>query len=64
MKQKFPTDQTRCIDDCICVYCGHKFDGRDACNANMDSTQVICPKCDKEMDVDISIEYMCTAIDD
>ena len=64
MKQKFPTDQTKCIDDCICVYCGNKFDGNSACNANMDCTTIECPECGTEMEVSLSIEYMCTAIEE
>lgn len=58
------SDQTQTIDDCQCVYCGHKFDGRDACNANMDCDMVTCPKCGKEMNVFVSIEYTCMPIED
>jgi hypothetical protein len=63
-KVVYPTDQTICIDDCECPYCGHKFNGSNACNANMDCQSVECPKCKREMDVSISVEYMCTVIED
>lgn len=56
--------ETTCIDDCECVHCGHKFDGRNACNGDMDATQVKCTKCGKEMNVLLSIEYMCQPIAD
>jgi ParB family chromosome partitioning protein len=56
--------QTKCIDDIICPYCKHKFDGSDACNGDMDALTAICPECDKEMEVSISVEYMATAIKD
>ena len=61
---RFPTDETICIDNCICVYCGNKFDGQRACNSNMDCNIVICPKCNKEMYVSLSIEYVCSVIED
>lgn len=57
-------DQTICFDDCECVYCGHKFDGREATNANMDCAGVTCPNCKGEMFVHLSIEYMCTPVQD
>lgn len=63
-KQKFPTDQTICIDDCQCVYCGNKFNGRDATNNNMDCNSVKCPECDRNMYVSLSIEYMCTEMEE
>ncbi len=63
-KIKFPADQTICVDDCICVQCGNNFDGRTATDGDMDCLTVTCPKCHKEMYVSISVEYMCTAIED
>jgi len=63
-KKKFPTEQTRCIDDCECVECGYKFDGQRATNNDMDCNTVNCPKCKTEMYVSVSVEYMCTQIDD
>jgi hypothetical protein len=62
--KKFPTDETVCVDDCECVYCGNRFDGREATNNNMDARVVICPKCEKEMYVCISVEYSCHPIDE
>lgn len=62
--QIYPIDQTKCIDYCICPYCGHKFDGETACNGNMDCKSVICPECEKDIHIDLSIEYMCTVIED
>jgi len=56
--------QTKCIDYCICPYCGYKFDGNNALNANMDSTSTTCPDCSKDMSVSVSVEYMCTELDD
>ena len=63
-KQKHPANQTKCIDDCICPYCGHKFDGQNALNYDMSREWAFCPSCNKEMKVEVSIEYMCTTIDD
>lgn len=57
-------EETVQIDNCQCVYCGHKFGGRSACNADMDCTTVTCPKCEKEMNVFISVEYTCSPVDD
>lgn len=56
-------DSTQKIDDCECIYCHHVFDGREACDGNMDATTVECPKCGKEMCVSLSIEYLCYSID-
>lgn len=56
--------ETRRIDNCECPYCKHVFDGRDACNANMDCMTVVCPKCGKEMGVWLSVEYTCTPIEE
>ncbi|MFA6831873.1 MAG: hypothetical protein WCR36_06350 [Bacteroidaceae bacterium] len=56
--------QTVCVDDVICPYCGFKFDGRNATNADMDCQSVTCSKCGKEMDIMISVEYTATTIDD
>lgn len=56
-------DSTTRIDDCECIYCHHAFDGREACNGDMDTTTVECPKCGKEMAVSLSVEYLCYSID-
>jgi len=56
-------DETKHIDDCECVYCGHIFDGRNVCNADMDADIIECPKCGKEMKVLLSIEYVCQSIE-
>lgn len=64
MEDKFPTDQTTCIDDCICPYCGYRFDGKKATNNDLDVRYVHCPKCRKEMHVFPSVEWMCTIIDE
>ena len=62
-KKRYPTDQTKCIDDIICPNCGHKFDGRDAINADMDCmSNIFCPNCNGEMEISISVEYMATAV--
>lgn len=63
-KAEFPIDQTMCIDDCICPYCGHKFDGGHAVNYDMCVSSVICPQCKEYMNVSISVEYMCTAVEE
>lgn len=63
-KPEFPTDETICVDNCICVYCGYLFNGRNAMNADMDETYVTCPKCGKEMKVFISVSYVCTPLED
>lgn len=55
-------NETINIDNCECVYCGNIFDGRLACNGNMDECIVACPMCKKEMQVDLSIEYTCHPI--
>lgn len=44
-KKKLFREATVMVDDCQCVYCGHIFDGRNACNADMDCRCVTCPKC-------------------
>lgn len=59
-KYKFQTDETKCIDNCICCYCGHSFDGRNAMNGDMDTIEITCPKCGKEMNVFISVSYVCS----
>lgn len=56
--------ETKHIDDCECVYCGHIFDGKDACNGDMDCSTVECPNCEKEMLVMLSIEYVCQPLED
>lgn len=59
---KMVADSTQRMDDCECIYCHHVFDGREACNGNMDNSVVECPKCGKEMGVSLSIEYLCYSI--
>jgi hypothetical protein len=54
--------ETILIDKCECVYCGHIFDGRNACNADMDANEINCPKCRKKMNVYISCEFLCREI--
>lgn len=56
-------DNTQRIDDCECIYCHHVFDGKQACNSNMDAGVVECPKCGREMGVSLSIEYLCYSVD-
>lgn len=63
-KKKLFSEETTSIDNCQCVYCGHIFGGRRAANADMDCRSVICPKCDKEMNVLISVEYTCIPLED
>ncbi|RRJ62383.1 hypothetical protein EHV15_05030 [Paenibacillus oralis] len=63
-KKKLFSEETTMIDNCQCVYCGHVFNGRDACNADMDRQTVTCPKCSKRMFVMISVEYTCQPIED
>lgn len=58
------SNQTKCIDDRICPYCGHRFDGEKAMNYKMFEPIITCPKCEKEIDVSISVEYLCTTIED
>lgn len=57
------TESTKRIDDCECIYCHHIFNGRNACNGNMNAETVICPCCGKEMEVRLSIEYLCCEIE-
>ena len=63
-KKKYPTDQTKCVDWCICPYCGYVFDGYEEMNGDMDRSTVDCPKCNKTMHVSVSIEYMCTVMEE
>jgi hypothetical protein len=63
-KKKLFSEETVRVDDCQCVYCGHIFHGRNACNANMDCRSVTCPKCNKDMNVFISVEYTCTPLEE
>ena len=55
--------QTKCIDDIKCPYCGYMFNGSDAVNGDMDCTEATCPKCEKEMAISISVEYLATEIE-
>jgi sarcosine oxidase delta subunit len=64
-KSKYPTDQTQCIDDIICPYCGYKFEGERAVNGDMDCMlNIFCPECNGEMEISISVEYMATVVKD
>jgi uncharacterized protein (UPF0212 family) len=64
-RKKYPTDQTKCIDDIICPHCGHKFEGQRALNYDMCCMlNVFCPECNREMEIMISVEYMATAVED
>jgi len=63
-KKKYSTEETKCIDNCICPYCGHEFNGQRAINNDLDTRLIDCPKCEKEMEVWTSVEYMCVAIND
>jgi len=56
-------DSTQRIDDCECIYCHHVYDGREACNDDMGASVAECPKCGKEMCVNLSIEYLCYSVD-
>lgn len=49
--------QTNSIDNIECPYCGTLFDGREACNGDMDCRCVTCPKCERDIAVSMSIEY-------
>jgi len=60
----YPIDQTYSIDNCVCPYCGHEFDGKRAINNDLDTRIIKCPKCEKEMEVYPSVEYWCVAIKD
>lgn len=51
------------VDECECVYCRYIWDGRKACNADMDTSTVTCPSCGRIMGVSLSVEYLCYAID-
>jgi len=55
--------QTKNIDICECVYCGHKWDGKEACNGDMDESVITCTECGKQMNVYLSIEYLCVELD-
>lgn len=57
-------EETRRIDECECPYCGHYFNGRDACNADMDVNYTHCPKCEKQINVFISVEYICSPVEE
>ena len=56
--------ETKNIDNCVCVYCGHKFDGQTAIDNNLDEIIIDCPKCGKQMYVLMSVEYTCQSIDE
>lgn len=64
VKKKYPVEETKCVDYCICPYCGHKFNGKLAINGNLDERIIECPICEKEMEVFPSVKYTCTAIPD
>ena len=54
---------TKCVDKCICVYCGHVFDGLKASNWNIQMRTVNCPVCRREMKVQVSIKFTCSAME-
>jgi hypothetical protein len=64
MNERGKIKQTTCVDNIICPYCRYKFDGTDVTNGDIDCTTVSCPKCNKEMEIMISVEYTATTIDD
>ncbi len=55
--------QTKCTGDCICVHCGHKFDGLTAVNWKLEKKTVQCPCCSKNMGVQIAIEFTCFSLE-
>ena len=57
-------EDTKNIDDCECIYCHHKFDGHNAINNNLDTVTVECSKCNREMGVLLSVEYVCHELED
>jgi NAD-dependent SIR2 family protein deacetylase len=63
-KKKYSIKETINYDVCECVYCGHIFNGREAMNGDMDKSSVECPNCEKEMNISISVQYVCTEICD
>ena len=45
------------VDNIQCPYCYREFDGREACNADMDTVMVTCPKCGEGISISMSIQY-------
>lgn len=50
-------DNNSTVDNIRCPYCYKEFDGREACNGDMDTTMVTCPKCGKDVSISMSIQY-------
>jgi len=55
---------TNGIDSIECPYCGHTFNGREACNGDMDCSCVTCPACEEDMFISMCIEYLAEEISD
>ncbi len=56
--------ETKCIDKCICCYCGNVFDGLEASNWNIRMRAVNCSFCGRRMKVTVNIEFKCKPIED
>lgn len=56
-------DETTTVDDIECVYCGHIFNGNEACNYDLSCQSVECPECGKEMFISISPQFTCRPVD-
>lgn len=50
-------------NNCRCIFCKCEFNGRIACNGNMNAKYVICPNCKRKMKVYLKIEYTCVEVE-
>ena len=50
-------DETICVDNIVCPYCGHCFDGGSATNYDTSAVSVECPSCKKEISKMQSVTY-------
>jgi len=50
--------ETLGVDDIKCPWCGEAFDGKSATNNDQDCDYVNCPKCEKQIHVYQSVEYL------
>ncbi|KAA3401374.1 hypothetical protein F1904_12810 [Akkermansia muciniphila] len=49
--------ETICVDNIMCPYCGHCFDGGNATNYDASAVSAECPSCGKELSIMQSVTY-------
>lgn len=63
-EEKPAPEETRCVDQGICPYCGGEFDAAEAVNYSTLGTQTVgpvnCPHCGELIKIFCSVEYFCS----